>query len=233
MRWTMMRSLVLAISLCAGIVVLAALGVALVFFFQHHESESAFAATAEAEFRHLRARFADQQPLLDMQTGQPLTELNRARPILPLHTFHTVIFDTRGGPRFVHITVPYWFGRFFARQRSGFRWLGELTFLGDTEFDPEPTSYHLTCSSAMVLACSSSIGMPVVASSSPGWSNLSMANFGLAPPLSLHPIPRPISSVSPPCYGYYVILRNILLSMSSVRRWRFRGWCRMTGRPGR
>lgn len=27
--------------------------------------------------------------------------------------------------------------------------------------------------------------------------------------------------------------RHILPRMSSVRRWRFRGWCRMTGRPGR
>lgn len=41
------------------------------------------------------------------------------------------------GQRIVRITVPYWFGRLFVDGRGEFRWLGELTFLDDTEFDPE------------------------------------------------------------------------------------------------
>jgi hypothetical protein len=53
-----------------------------------------------------------------------------------VHSFHTVIFDTRGGERLVHISAPFWFVRAFARDGE-FRWLGELTFLDDTEFDPE------------------------------------------------------------------------------------------------
>jgi hypothetical protein len=44
--------------------------------------------------------------------------------------------------RIVHITVPYRFGRLFGRG-AGFRWLGELTFLDDTEFDPEPIQLSL------------------------------------------------------------------------------------------
>ena len=52
-----------------------------------------------------------------------------------------MIFDTRGGERLVRITVPYRFGRLFGR--GGFRWLGQLTFLDDTEFDPEPIQLSL------------------------------------------------------------------------------------------
>ena len=106
------------------------------FFFGHHRSEQASAQTAEAEFQALRARFSDQRPLLDMRERRPLADVSQSRAGAPLHSFHTVIFDTRG-QRIVRITVPYEFGRLFAR-RGGFRWLGELTFLDDTEFDPEP-----------------------------------------------------------------------------------------------
>ncbi|MGI9074080.1 MAG: hypothetical protein ACR2JB_22825, partial [Bryobacteraceae bacterium] len=58
------------------------------------------------------------------------------------HTFHAMIFDTRGGQRIVRIKVPYRFGRLFGR-RGGFRWLGQLTFLDDTEFDPETIQLSL------------------------------------------------------------------------------------------
>jgi hypothetical protein len=56
----------------------------------------------------------------------------------PIRVFHTVIFDTRGGSRLIHLTAPYRFARLFAHRDGRFRWLGELTFLDDTEFDPEP-----------------------------------------------------------------------------------------------
>ena len=121
-------------AMTVGITTIA--GVAL-FFFRHHRSEQASAQTAEAEFQTLRARFADQRPLLDMRERRPLADVSQSRTGAPLHSFHTVIFDTRGGQRIVRITVPYRFGRLFAG-RDGFRWLGELTFLDDTEFDPEP-----------------------------------------------------------------------------------------------
>jgi hypothetical protein len=125
------------------VVVLTVVGTALFFFLQHHDSESASAETAAAEFLQLRARFSDQQPLLDMGGRQPLTAVGVSRAAAPLHSFHTVVFDTRGSRRIVRITVPYRFGRLFARHNGGFRWLGELTFLDDTEFDPEPIDLSL------------------------------------------------------------------------------------------
>src|SRR5258708_12022089 len=86
------------------------------FFFQHHRSERTSAQTAEAEFRRLRSRFADQRPLLDMQRRRSLSDVGGPQPGAPLHSFNTIIFDTRGGERIVPLTVPYRVPRFFERR---------------------------------------------------------------------------------------------------------------------
>jgi len=106
------------------------------FVLRHHDSRATSAEAATAEFLALRERFAGQQPLVDMDQRQ-IPARASANRVQPLHSFHTVVFDTRGGQRLVHITAPYWFARAFARHDGEFRWLGELTFFDDTEFDPE------------------------------------------------------------------------------------------------
>jgi hypothetical protein len=89
------------------------------------------------EFSQLRARFSNQQPLLDMSRREASEMPVGSQRVAPLRSFRTVIFDTRGGQRIVRIAVPYWFARCFAGRDGEFRWLGQLTFLDDTEFDPE------------------------------------------------------------------------------------------------
>jgi hypothetical protein len=131
------RSIVLSVAFIVVIAILAAVGTGLWFFLSHRESTSASAQLADAEFSQLRVRFSHQQPLVDMNRREPLDAPVVSRAIVPLRSFHTVIFDTRGGPRIVRITVPYWFARRFAGRDREFRWLGQLTFLDDTEFDPE------------------------------------------------------------------------------------------------
>jgi len=129
--------------------VLAAIGAVFVIgtaslFLRHRSSEAASPAAAEAEFRRLRARFADQRPLLDMSERRASPAASTSKTASRLRSFHTVVFDTRGGQRIVRIAVPYWFARKYARHDRGFRWLGELTFLDDTEFDPEPIQLALS-----------------------------------------------------------------------------------------
>src|SRR5258706_11614669 len=131
------RSVLLWVGLCTAIVILSALTGTVRFFLRHWHTEAASVSTARIEFEQLRARFAGEQPLLDMRIRKPSTDVNATRVPAPLHSFHTVIFDTRGGERLVHISVPYWFGRRYARHSGTFIWLGELTFFDDTEFDPE------------------------------------------------------------------------------------------------
>jgi hypothetical protein len=77
-----------------------------------------------------------------MSRRQPADTSSIGQQVVTLHTFHTVIFDTRGSQRMVHITVPYWFARLFAGNDGKFSWLGQLTFLDDTEFDGE--AIHLS-----------------------------------------------------------------------------------------
>jgi hypothetical protein len=134
----------LGFSLVTGaiVIVLTAIGVGVLFFVSHHESRPVSKVSAEAEFFQLRTRFSTQQPLIDMSLRQPVDMSTIEQSAPPLHMFHTVIFDTRGSQRLVHITVPYWFARLFAGRDGEFKWLGQLTFLDDTEFDSE--AIHLS-----------------------------------------------------------------------------------------
>jgi flagellar basal body-associated protein FliL len=137
MEEPMKRTLLYAI---VGAVIAAAVvaaGTAIWFVAGHRETAHVSASVAEVEFARIRSRFSHQQPLVDMSVRQPAAPLPAATPAQPLRTFHTVIFDTRGGERIVRISVPYWVARHYARHDGYFRWLGELTFLDDTEFDPE------------------------------------------------------------------------------------------------
>ena len=131
------RSIVFSALSGAALIALTAVGMGLLFFGSHHQSNPVSEPAAEAEFSLLRSRFSTQQPLIDMSLRQPAETSTIGQSDVSLHTFHTVIFDTRGSQRIVHITVPYWFARFFADRDGEFRWLGQLTFLDDTEFDGE------------------------------------------------------------------------------------------------
>jgi len=131
------RSLVFSLVTGAVIMALTAIGLGLGFFVSHHESSPVSKHSAEAEFSQLRSRFSTQQPFIDMGLRQPVETSTPGQPVTSLHTFHTVIFDTRGSQRLVHIAVPYWFARLFADRDGEFQWLGQLTFLDDTEFDSE------------------------------------------------------------------------------------------------
>jgi hypothetical protein len=136
------RSIVFSILTGAVIIALTAVGMGLWFFMSHHESSPVSKQSAEAEFSRLRSRFSTESPLIDMSSRQPAETSTTGQSGVSLHTFHTVIFDTRGRPRMVHITVPFWFARLFAGRDGEFKWLGQLTFLDDTEFDSE--AIHLS-----------------------------------------------------------------------------------------
>jgi hypothetical protein len=131
--WTVTRFVVLGGALAA----ITAIGLIFGFVASHRTSVAMTNELASVEFARLRARFVDEQPLLDMSRREASGVATRPAVATPLRSFHTVIFDTRGGQRLIRIDVPYWFARRFAGRDREFRWLGQLTFLDDTEFDPE------------------------------------------------------------------------------------------------
>jgi hypothetical protein len=107
------------------------------FVVNHRTSVATSAQLAGIEFSRLRAHFVNERPLLDMNRREASEVTALRANVAHLRSFHTVIFDTRGGQRLVRIDVPYWFARRFAGRDGEFKWLGQLTFLDDTEFDPE------------------------------------------------------------------------------------------------
>jgi hypothetical protein len=112
------------------------------FVLSHRDSTAVSRVAAEAEFAQLRGRFAGATPLVDMATRRVDRVAEDRLPAGNLHTVHTVIFDTRGQSRLVQISVPYWVATKYAA-RGEFKWLGQLTFLDDTEFDSEAIQLSL------------------------------------------------------------------------------------------
>jgi len=131
--WTVTRSVIVggALGLITATVVIFG------FVVSHRKTIATTTAFADVEFSRLRARFMNQEPLVDMSRREASRASAQSVGIARLRSFHTVIFDTRGGQRLVRIDVPYWLARQFAGRTGEFRWLGQLTFLDDTEFDPE------------------------------------------------------------------------------------------------
>jgi hypothetical protein len=128
------RSLLLGIGACVA--ALSMTGMAAVYFERHHEVMKMSPDAAAAEIQRVRARFAGQPPMVDMDRREGVAP--PAAASAPIHVFHTMILDTRNGARLVRMSAPAPFARLFAHRDGWFRWLGELTFLDDTEFDPEP-----------------------------------------------------------------------------------------------
>ena len=98
------------------------------FVVSHRKTIATTTAFADVEFSRLRARFVNQEPLVDMSRREASRASAQPVGIARLRSFHTVIFDTRGGLRLVRIDVPYWLARQFAGRTGEFRWLGQLTF---------------------------------------------------------------------------------------------------------
>jgi len=121
----------------AALGAIAATGLAFGFIVSHRTRVAMTTELADVEFARLRARFIDEQPLIDMSRREAAVVAPRTAGAAPLRSFHTVILDTRGSQRLVRIDVPYWFARRFADRAGKFIWLGQLTFVDDTEFDPE------------------------------------------------------------------------------------------------
>jgi hypothetical protein len=131
-------SLLRAIAIVTSVAIAGVVGSGVLFVATHRSSSAESVEGANVEFQQLRARFVNQQALLDMNQRQARIDATAAKNPAPLHTVHTVIFDTRGGQRLVNMTVPYWWARKYGHGRNrDLKWLGQLSFLDDTEFDPE------------------------------------------------------------------------------------------------
>ena len=100
-------------------------------------------ADRKGDYYLLRAQFLDSLGKIP-EAADALNRGMRAAPTRASLYFQAASFLLKHRmrqERLVRITVPYRFARLFGRR--GFRWLGQLTFLDDTEFDPEPIQLSL------------------------------------------------------------------------------------------
>lgn len=120
-------------SLC---VLVLAIGFSLALFvFRHRDSRILTAEAAAFVLDGERARFAAQSPLIEIHDGgEPVHAVDRA-PLAPAaRTLHVTVFESRSG-RLLHVILPLSVVRLV--HSDGFTWLGQMTFLEDTEFDPD------------------------------------------------------------------------------------------------
>jgi hypothetical protein len=133
------RSIVIGMTISAG---LAAIAVAVsvgAFIYRHHDSKYVPQAAAEAEFERARRPFARQRPTVEVRDGaDPVVSPRSASAMrehgAAAHTLHTLVFESRTG-KLVRISLPFRVVRLM--HPNGFTYLGGLTFLEDTEFDSD------------------------------------------------------------------------------------------------
>lgn len=92
-----------------GLIAMAAAG--MYFFARHVQSTEASPAVASRSFDEVRAKFANQKPLIEMdERGDFLrSNLDRERPSnpAPIEAMHVMIFDPDDG-RLVRFSIPWW-----------------------------------------------------------------------------------------------------------------------------
>src|SRR5437660_936643 len=129
------RSILAGAAIGAAIVLVAVIGILAIFIYQHHHSRIVTADVASSAIDSERSRFSARPALVEVRDGaDPVLHASAQPASNPPRTFHVLLFDTRSG-RLVRIDLPMAFVRF--RWSDGFTYLGQMTFLEDTEFDPD------------------------------------------------------------------------------------------------
>jgi hypothetical protein len=102
---------VLGVVLAGFIGLVAVAGAGFYFFSQHIQTRTISPAGAASEFDEVRARFAGQKPLVELDKSGNFVRSNppgsrSAKTVRP-EELHVLAFDRSDG-RVVHITVPFW-----------------------------------------------------------------------------------------------------------------------------
>src|SRR4051794_39022637 len=105
-------SVVIAAVIIVGILAVTAVGGTAFFFYRHVNAKFVAAASAETEFAEKRAKFAGQQPLIEMTRGDEPRIHRELVPetggrTSPLNTLRVLAYDSDAG-KLVHVSIPFW-----------------------------------------------------------------------------------------------------------------------------
>jgi len=132
-------SVLIASVIIVGILAAAAIGGTAFFIYRHVNTEFTQTENADQQFKEARARFAGQQPLIEIRKDEePVLHreaLHAEASPSKLDTLRVLAYDTHAG-KLVHVSIPFWLLR-LAPSRH-------MTFLSDSGIDFDSDRVHLT-----------------------------------------------------------------------------------------
>lgn len=132
-------SVLIAAVIVVFVLAVAAVGGAAFFIRSHVSTQFTPRQTAEEQFTQARARFAGQQPLIEVgMGGQPVLHRDvgsGAKPGTLLQSVRVLAYDRESG-RLVQVSIPFWLLRLAPSK--------DFSFLGDSGIDVDTERLHLT-----------------------------------------------------------------------------------------
>src|SRR6185503_1354411 len=133
-------SVLIASVIIVGILAAAAIGGTAFFIYRHVNTEFTRTENADQQFKEARARFAGQQPLIEIRKDDDEPVLHRealraAESSPKLETLRVLAYDTHA-EKLVRVSIPFWLLR-LAPSRH-------MTFLSDSGIDFDSDRVHIT-----------------------------------------------------------------------------------------
>jgi hypothetical protein len=132
-------SVLIASVIIVGFLAAVAIGGTAFFIYRHVHTQFTPNENADAQFAEARARFAGQQPLIEVRHDEE-TVLHRevipkSMPEAKLETLRVLAYDT-SAEKLVHVSIPFWLLRLAPTRH--------VSFLNDTGIDFDSDRVRLT-----------------------------------------------------------------------------------------
>jgi hypothetical protein len=134
-------SVLIASIIIVGVLAIAAVGGTAYFFYRHVNASFTPPEDADTEFAQARARFAGQQPLIEIRKDDEPILHREAAPRRgtagpPLVSLRVLAYDNRAR-KLVRISIPFWLLRLAPSGKK-------VSFLNDNGIDFDTDRVHLT-----------------------------------------------------------------------------------------
>jgi hypothetical protein len=132
-------SILIAAVIVAGVLAIAVVGGTAYFFSRHITTQFTPPENAEQQFAEARARFAGQQPLIEIRRDdEPVLHkgvIPKSGSATKLESLRVLAYDTRGH-KLVRVSIPFWLLRMAPSKN--------LSFLNDNGIDFDSERVRLT-----------------------------------------------------------------------------------------
>lgn len=132
-------SIVIAAVIIVGILAVSAVGGAAYFIYRHVHTQFTPMENAEEQFAAARARFAGQQPLIEIRKNDEALlhreVIPKTMPATKLDTLRVLAYDTHAG-KMVNVSIPMWLLRIAPSNK--------FSFLNDNGIDFDSDRVHIT-----------------------------------------------------------------------------------------